>query len=80
MKTRRPTIRVTVTARGVSGFPYDPVEIELPSGSTVATILDLVFAAKRGSLDNAEPSTPRNAIATLNGRYVPLTSMTRSVC
>jgi sulfur carrier protein ThiS len=39
-------IRVVVSAKGVPGFSKTPVEMELPPGSTVATVLDLVLGAK----------------------------------
>lgn len=64
-------IRVTVTARGVTGFSRDPVEMELPPGSTIAAVLDLVLAAKRGPKQDTDPKVFRGVIATVNGRYVP---------
>jgi len=64
-------IDVTVTARGVAGFSKDPVEMELPPGSTVAVVLDLVLAARQGPRHETDPKIFRNVIATVNGQYVP---------
>ena len=68
-------LRATVTARGVPGFQSGPVEMELPTGSTVATVLDLVMAAKPGGRETSNPKAFRNVIVTLNGRYVPVSQV-----
>ncbi|MCL5734177.1 MAG: MoaD/ThiS family protein [Actinobacteria bacterium] len=72
-------ICVTVTARGVTGFSKDAVQMELPRGSTVATVLDLVIAAKSGPQKNTDPKIFRNVIATINGRYVPASQVEERV-
>lgn len=64
-------IHVSVLARGLSWFSNDPVEMELPSGSTLATVLNLVLAAKRGPDQETGAKVPRSVIATVNGEYVP---------
>ena len=72
-------IDVTVTARGVTGFPKDPVEMKLPPESTVATLLDLVLAAKCGPPHETDPTILRNVIATVNGQYVPVSQVEQRV-
>lgn len=64
------TIRVKVTARGIAGLATEPVEMQLPSGSTVAAVLDWVSAAKGGPKPDTDPRIFCNIIATVNGRYV----------
>jgi sulfur carrier protein ThiS len=68
-------MRVTVTAKGMPGFAKDPLELELPSGSTVATVLDLVLAAKGGSRPHTDPQVFRTVLATVNGRYIPASAV-----
>jgi sulfur carrier protein ThiS len=72
-------VRVMVTTRGVAGMAADPAEIELPSGSTVAAVLDLVLAGKRGPKPDTDPKIFRNVIATVNGRYVPFSEVEETV-
>ena len=72
-------ILVDVTARGVAGFSAEPVEMELPPGSTVATVLDRVLAAKRDSLSPSDGKAYRNVIATLNGHYIPASQVEQKV-
>ena len=69
------TIGVKVTARGIAGLAAEPVEMQLPSGSTVATVLDWASAAKGGSKPDTDPKIFRNVIATVNGHYVPFSEI-----
>jgi len=72
-------IQVTLTARGIVGLSKDPVEMSLPLGSTVATVLDLVLAAKGGPKQETDPKIFRNVIATVNGLYVPASQVQERV-
>ncbi len=73
--TEESVIRVVVTAKGVPGFSKTPVEMELPPGSTVATVLDMVLAGNGSPRKDTDPGVFRNVIATLNGRYVPVSEV-----
>lgn len=68
-------MHVIVTARDVPGFSKNPVEMELPTGGTVADVMDLVLKKKTGVSHGVRPATSRNVIATVNGRYVPVSEV-----
>ncbi len=72
-------IRVTVTVKGIVGISKDPREIELPSGSTIATVLNLILAPKRGPEQETDPKIFRSVIATVNGTYVPASQVEERV-
>ena len=72
-------IRVAVTAKGVPGLSKDTMEMELPADSTVATVLDLVLAAKGGPKPETDPKVFRSVIATVNGRYIPASLVDKTV-
>lgn len=73
------TIGVKVTARGVAGMAAEPVGMQLPPGSTVATVLDRVAAAKGGPQPDTDPKVFRNMVATVNGHYVPFSEVESTV-
>lgn len=57
----------------------EPMEVQLPCGSTVATVLDWVLAAKGGPKPDTDPKIFRNVVATVNGKYVPFSKVEETV-
>jgi sulfur carrier protein ThiS len=72
-------IRVAVIAKGVPGCSKDPIEIELPADSTVATVLRLVLAAEGVPQPETDLKVFRSVIATVNGRYIPASLVDKTV-
>lgn len=72
-------IHVAVTAKGVPGFSKDPMQMELPADSTVATVLDQVLTVNGGPKPETDPKAYGSLIATVNGRYIPTSLVDKTV-
>ncbi len=63
-------LRVKVKARGVTGLQDGSTELELPPGTTLEGLLDMVHPAKAVLQEDTKQKSPRNIIVMVNGAYV----------